>query len=162
MSKLRKYTQFNPVAFINGEPCQVLFAPYRCPVSACAGYVSFNEESEEDDEFWGCGECGSIWFDKENLLSEIDQIILQFKVSRKVLPQTQKEIGRCTIRFRSRKLRRQSCRKARGRIGSRRTRLGDQQIPTQKRLAQVRKHVLMKAGIHLKSHPHRQSVALDS
>jgi hypothetical protein len=78
-----KYTQFNPIAFMKGEPCQVLFAPYRCPVSGCAGFVSFNEASDDDEEFWGCGECGSIWHDKANLLAEIDSIVARFKYRKK-------------------------------------------------------------------------------
>lgn len=52
---------------------------YRCPVSACAGWVDFIEEVEEDDEpFWGCGECGSAWYKKSNLLKEIDAIVQTF------------------------------------------------------------------------------------
>lgn len=51
--------------------------PYRCPVSHCAGWVSFVEEDASG--FWGCGECGSIWRKEKNLQSEITNIISRYK-----------------------------------------------------------------------------------
>lgn len=49
---------------------------YRCPVSRCSGWVSF---VEEESSFWGCGECGSVWYDKNNLMKEISDIIKRYK-----------------------------------------------------------------------------------
>jgi len=54
---------------------------YRCPVSRCTGDVSFVKDDESP--FWGCGECGSIWYQKDNLLKEIDSIVERFKYRRK-------------------------------------------------------------------------------
>ncbi len=51
--------------------------PYRCPVSCCAGFVSLVDD-EDDDSFWGCGECGAIWYEKQKLMDEITAIIKQF------------------------------------------------------------------------------------
>lgn len=50
--------------------------PYRCPVSHCTGWVVCVED--EEAPFWGCGECGSVWFQKANLLREIDSILALF------------------------------------------------------------------------------------
>ncbi|MEH0872581.1 hypothetical protein [Serratia liquefaciens] len=47
--------------------------PFRCPISQCGGWVS-QVDSFEDGEFWGCGECGSIWRKKETLMKEISLI----------------------------------------------------------------------------------------
>jgi hypothetical protein len=49
---------------------------YRCPVSACSGWVDFIEG--DDRPFWGCGECGSLWYQKVNLLKEIEAITRLF------------------------------------------------------------------------------------
>lgn len=54
---------------------------YWCPVSGCSGKVSYVKD--DDGPFWGCGECGSIWYDKKNLLKEIDAIVKRFKYRRK-------------------------------------------------------------------------------
>lgn len=51
---------------------------YRCPVSACAGWVSLVADDEEEGPFWGCGECGSIWRERVNLLAEIDAMVARF------------------------------------------------------------------------------------
>ncbi|WP_152601976.1 hypothetical protein [Burkholderia paludis] len=47
--------------------------PFRCPVSQCDGWVSYVDSFEEGN-FWGCGECGSIWRKKESLMAEISSI----------------------------------------------------------------------------------------
>lgn len=49
---------------------------YRCPVSQCSGNVSYIKY--EEGPFWGCSECGSMWYDKKNLLKEIDTIVKRF------------------------------------------------------------------------------------
>lgn len=46
---------------------------YRCPVSHCSGWVDFI--NEETSEFFGCGECGSIWHEEKNFQKEITDII---------------------------------------------------------------------------------------
>ena len=73
-----KYTNFNPTAFMAGEAATPSAEPYRCPVSCCAGFVSFVEDADEEP-FWGCGECGSIWYDKAKLFEEITAIVEQHK-----------------------------------------------------------------------------------
>lgn len=48
-------------------------SPYRCPVSHCAGWVDLIED--KTSSFFGCGECGSMWYDEKNFQKEITQII---------------------------------------------------------------------------------------
>lgn len=60
---------------------------YRCPVSRCTGSVSHVEY--DDGPFWGCGGCGAIWYEKDNLLKEIDDIVKRFKYRRKCYKKTQ-------------------------------------------------------------------------
>ena len=49
--------------------------PLRCPVSGCAGLVSFVADAKS---FWGCGECGAVWYDESKLHSEITAIVDRF------------------------------------------------------------------------------------
>lgn len=53
---------------------------YRCPVSQCSGWVCWTEEGgfDGDQPAWECGWCGSTWFDKKNLLKEIEAITAKF------------------------------------------------------------------------------------
>lgn len=44
---------------------------YRCPVSQCDGWVSWDQKTST----WECGWCAATWRDKANLLREIDQIV---------------------------------------------------------------------------------------
>lgn len=44
----------------------------RCPVKACSGWVCEVEDSP-NHTFFGCGECGNVWWKK----SELDQAISQ-------------------------------------------------------------------------------------
>ncbi|WP_124365009.1 hypothetical protein [Pseudomonas sp. R3-52-08] len=48
-------------------------ANYRCPISQCAGWVDLVEEPPRS--FWGCGACGSIWYEEKNLQKEITGIV---------------------------------------------------------------------------------------
>lgn len=48
-------------------------SPYRCPVSHCSGWVEFIDENSSG--FFGCGECGSMWYEEKNLQKEITHII---------------------------------------------------------------------------------------
>ena len=51
---------------------------YRCPVIGCTGWVSFITE-QADEKFWGCGECGSIWYKEENLYKYISESISKYQ-----------------------------------------------------------------------------------
>ena len=51
---------------------------YRCPVSRCTGWVDLIEDEDEGD-FWGCGECGSIWRKRKNFFAEISAIVKKQK-----------------------------------------------------------------------------------
>ncbi|MFB3302429.1 MULTISPECIES: hypothetical protein [unclassified Pseudomonas] len=51
-------------------------ANYRCPISQCAGWVDLTDE--QSPPFWGCGECGSVWYEEKNLQKEITAIISSF------------------------------------------------------------------------------------
>lgn len=46
---------------------------FRCPVTQCAGWVDFIDENNRP--FWGCGECGSVWYEDKNLQKEITDIV---------------------------------------------------------------------------------------
>ncbi len=48
-------------------------ANYRCPITQCVGWVDLVEDQPRS--FWGCGECGSIWYDEKNLQKEITDIV---------------------------------------------------------------------------------------
>jgi len=48
-------------------------ASYRCPITQCTGWVDLIDE--EARPFWGCGECGSVWFEEKNLQKEITSIV---------------------------------------------------------------------------------------
>ena len=50
---------------------------YRCPVSRCSGWVVLVADPEERS-FWGCGECGSVWYNRSKLFEEICKIINRF------------------------------------------------------------------------------------
>ncbi|KRD08140.1 hypothetical protein ASE21_15710 [Flavobacterium sp. Root901] len=49
------------------------FDIYRCPVSHCIGWVDLIDD--DNSSFFGCGECGSIWYEEKNFQKEITQII---------------------------------------------------------------------------------------
>lgn len=48
-------------------------ANYRCPISQCAGWVDLIDE--QSPPFWGCGECGSVWYEGKSLQKEITAIM---------------------------------------------------------------------------------------
>ncbi len=80
--RCKDYTMINPTAVVAGEDGTAVSTPtYRCPVSACAGFVSFVKQKTGD--FWGCGECGSIWYDSKKLLKEIGAIVKQYPYRKK-------------------------------------------------------------------------------
>lgn len=43
----------------------------RCPETSCTGWVS--EVDDGHEHFWGCGECGTTWFEQ----NELDQAITE-------------------------------------------------------------------------------------
>lgn len=49
-----------------------------CPVGKCGGWVSHVKENGSGEDFWGCGECGSIWYEKKNLFIDVEKIISQY------------------------------------------------------------------------------------
>ena len=54
---------------------------WKCPVSQCDGWVvqvNLNEKYIDGGLQWACGECGSFWRKKENLLKEIMESIEKF------------------------------------------------------------------------------------
>jgi hypothetical protein len=57
--------------------------PYRCPVSHCIGWVVNVDSDDNGRSFFGCGECGSIWYDKNTLYSEIAQIVKKYPYRKK-------------------------------------------------------------------------------
>ena len=51
--------------------------PYRCPLSGCTGLIS-HVKLKREKPFFGCGECGSTWHKKENLFSDISEIVEKY------------------------------------------------------------------------------------
>lgn len=46
---------------------------YRCPITQCTGWVDFIDT--HSPPFWGCGECGSVWYEERNFQKEITEIV---------------------------------------------------------------------------------------
>lgn len=47
----------------------------RCPKETCSGIISY---INDNPPFWGCGECGNVWFKKEDLYGDIRKIISKY------------------------------------------------------------------------------------
>lgn len=47
-----------------------------CPLSHCGGWAVYIDN--DDEKFFGCGECGNVWFDKADLDNDIEQIIQRY------------------------------------------------------------------------------------
>ncbi len=71
-------TRFDPVSQTPpGPACEV--ETFKCPVPCCGGDVSYIDDGDRGKEpFWGCGECGSIWYHKTNLFRDISAIIEKY------------------------------------------------------------------------------------
>lgn len=69
-----KNVSFNPL--LNSIKLESKKNDLRCPISACAGFISFMED--EKPPFYGCSECGSIWYKQSNLNKDIKNIILKY------------------------------------------------------------------------------------
>ncbi|MCL2713505.1 MAG: hypothetical protein FWD68_02640 [Alphaproteobacteria bacterium] len=59
-----------------GTPEPLSQERWKCPVSHCDGWVS--HVGSDEIAFWGCGECGSVWLDKDNLVREAREIVARF------------------------------------------------------------------------------------
>jgi hypothetical protein len=65
-----------------GEALKESEAPYRCPKSGCAGWVSC-VESRKRTAFDGCGACGSIWAKRADLFRDISTAVEQYTYRRR-------------------------------------------------------------------------------
>ncbi|ENC3010534.1 hypothetical protein ABJW09_003152 [Escherichia albertii] len=64
---------FNPMSSNTPSPTeQPVGDGLRCPKETCSGIVSYIDDVPS---FWGCGECGNVWFKKNDLYSDIKNII---------------------------------------------------------------------------------------
>lgn len=55
------------------ETSDVKKLSYRCPVKACLGYVA--EIGDVTDFEYGCGECGTVWKDRDDLFAAIKEAV---------------------------------------------------------------------------------------
>ena len=55
---------------------------WRCPTSGCHGYVSYINKNEtpykDGKSFYGCGETGKMWHERESFYKDIENIIKQY------------------------------------------------------------------------------------
>jgi hypothetical protein len=56
-------------------------SPLRCPETACTGWVV--EVCDGDEHFWGCGECGTTWFDRCELDESIRAAVTKYPYRKK-------------------------------------------------------------------------------
>jgi len=47
----------------------------RCPENSCYGLISY---VEDEKPFWGCGECGTVWFTQQDLFEAIEHSIEKY------------------------------------------------------------------------------------
>lgn len=89
---------FNPMHLNKPENKKTLVMNgLRCPKETCTGIVSYIEDTPP---FFGCGECGNVWFKKEDLYSDIKTILSKYSyrnhvyniVNGEYLPVPDKEI----------------------------------------------------------------------
>ncbi|EJX0633969.1 hypothetical protein ODD08_004050 [Salmonella enterica] len=63
---------FNPMLSNTSSPTERPVGDgLRCPKETCSGIVSYIDDVPS---FWGCGECGNVWFKKDDLYSDIKSI----------------------------------------------------------------------------------------
>jgi uncharacterized Zn finger protein len=55
---------------------------YRCPVKTCNGFVSHIKD--EKNNFYGCGECGTVWTVKQALFTDITKIVSKYSYRKAV------------------------------------------------------------------------------
>jgi len=80
--------EYNPAeSIVTYKPNQPEELVWRCPTSGCHGYVSYisgNETPCKDGKsFYGCGETGKMWYEKEEFYSEIEIIIKKYPYRKK-------------------------------------------------------------------------------
>lgn len=73
---------------LNPQTLEVPVAPMRmpedglrCPCSSCCGLISYVDDKPP---FWGCGECGTVWFSKADLFQNISESIKKHPYRAKV------------------------------------------------------------------------------
>lgn len=70
---------FNP---IDEEEMYSKNIVWKCPESGCHGYVSFISADEspckDGKSFYGCGESGKMWYEKESFYGDIEGIIKKY------------------------------------------------------------------------------------
>lgn len=52
--------------------------PFLCPIPRCGGWVSYVDNLDGEAPFYGCGECGRTWTDKQSLDEAISEICRQY------------------------------------------------------------------------------------
>ena len=57
----------------------------RCPEQGCIGWAMYVDQ--DDEPFWGCGECGNVWSDRVELDNAISESIKTYPYRRKVYQQ---------------------------------------------------------------------------
>lgn len=67
---------YSDIAFSNGATSSSEPGPYRCPVIGCAGWVT--QVAFDSPPYLGCGECGSIWYGKDNFFRYIGKSIARY------------------------------------------------------------------------------------
>jgi uncharacterized Zn finger protein len=55
---------------------------YRCPVKTCNGFVLHIED--QINNFYGCGECGTVWDEKKALFTDITKIVSKYSYRKAV------------------------------------------------------------------------------
>jgi hypothetical protein len=53
----------------------------RCPEVTCTGWVS--EVDDGDEHFWGCGECGTVWSERDELDDSIREAVKKYPYRKK-------------------------------------------------------------------------------
>ncbi|MDR3322843.1 MAG: hypothetical protein LBS89_01390 [Zoogloeaceae bacterium] len=71
----------NPMSTKSPDANKKIGDGLRCPCKTCSGIISYVEDATG---FWGCGECGTVWFDKNDLFREIENISRRYSYRRKV------------------------------------------------------------------------------
>lgn len=49
------------------------FQQIRCPKKRCCGFVN------QVDDFYGCGQCGNVWFSANDLKQDIELILQKYE-----------------------------------------------------------------------------------
>ena len=82
-----------PLAMLECPHCGLFFGialrpsreeetPYRCPMSGCAGWVSY-VTLKRRRPFYGCGECGCLWKTEADVFAAISAVVKRYPYRRK-------------------------------------------------------------------------------